>query len=83
MKSEKKSEKYKKTLNNKTNNCSINDYEKLLRQEESNIREYIREQNQLRIYIELIIEKNNELINENITLRKKIVYYIILFLLGK
>ena len=37
-------------------------------------------QNQLKLYIEFLLEKNNDLKKENLILRKKIVIYIILFL---
>ena len=63
----------------KTTEFYANDYEKLLRKEESNFREQIAIQNQLKLYIQNLKEKVEYFIIENEKLKKQLV--IIIFIL--
>ena len=74
IESEKQFSNLKESLNYKSNECFADDYEILLRKEESNNREHIGNQHQLKLYLESLLDKIDELEKENLILAKKLVY---------
>ncbi len=80
LSSEKQFNILKETLNYKINENYSEDYEHLLRKEEKNIRQHISIQHQLKLYGERLIEKINELEQENFILIKKLVKFFIIYI---
>ena len=79
MNAEKKFIELNNNYNKKTPEYYGNDYEQLLRKEESNLREQIGIQNQLKLYINSLKGKIEYFTKENAILKKKLV--IIIFIL--
>jgi hypothetical protein len=79
MNAEKKFIELNNNYNKKTPEYYGNDYEQLLRKEESNLREQIGIQNQLKLYINSLKGKIEYFTKENEILKKKLV--IIIFIL--
>ena len=73
LSSEKKFKALKKTLNYEINENYSEDYESLLRKEESDIRQHISIEHQLKLYSEKLIDKLEELEKENMILFEKLV----------
>ncbi len=77
LQSEKKFKELKKTLNYETNDNYSEDYETLLRKLESDIRQHISIEHQLKLYGEKLIDKLEELEKENMILSEKLVKHFI------
>jgi hypothetical protein len=77
LQSEKKFKEFKKTLNYEINDNYSEDYETLLRKLESDIRQHISIEHQLKLYGEKLIDKLEELEKENMILSEKLVKHFI------
>ena len=77
LQSEKKFKELKKTLNYEINDNYSEDYETLLRKLESDIRQHISIEHQLKLYGEKLIDKLEELEKENMILYEKLVKHFI------
>ena len=77
LQSEKKFKELKKTLNYEINDNYSEDYETLLRKLESDIRQHISIEHQLKLYGEKLIDKLEELEKENMILSEKLVKHFI------
>ena len=73
LQSEKKFKEFKKTLNYEINDNYSEDYETLLRKLESDIRQHISIEHQLKLYGEKLIDKLEDLEKENMILSEKLV----------
>jgi hypothetical protein len=73
LQSEKKFKELKKTLNYEINDNYSEDYETLLRKLESDIRQHISIEHQLKLYGEKLIDKLEDLEKENMILSEKLV----------
>ena len=80
MNAEKKFIELNNNYNKKAPEFYANDYEKLLRKEESDLREQIGIQNQLKLYTQSLKEKIEYFIKENERLKIKLVIFIFIII---
>ena len=77
LQSEKKFNELKQSLHYENNDNYSEDYETLLRKIESDIRQHISIEHQLKLYGEKLIDKLEELEKENMILSEKLVKHFI------